>query len=479
MFKLPHRLLLAAIPACLANAALAQCPAPQWVRVNATEPSPRTAPGMAYHEASRRTILFGGMIGLDWPNVGAHGETLAWNGTVWTTLDPGGQVPFKRFETPLTYDSARGRIVLHSGAAIEWSPSNHHIPGTYEFDGTDWYFVHPTGPLARHAHGLVYDAARNVTVMIQGKHGMDDLWEWNSTAATWTHRLNGQMPSRGWAGAAYDPVRQRVVVFGGYSADFIKLGDTWEWDGTSWELRAPTQPQPAGPGERNGAQLAWDPVRQRVVMVGGESYTAQHSDMWEWTGSSWTPRQATGLTPRVNHALAYDTHRSRLIAVCGVRGGSSLGDTWELITDPRIDTAVNDVSVDVGSQAVLSVGASGTGTLSYQWFRGTVPLADDARIIGSTTATLTILGVQAADAGRYDVIITGACAQKTRSHGKLTVTCRADVNGSGGIDTADLTVLLGRFGQSVTPGTSGDVNGDGVVNTSDLTLLLAAFGSTC
>lgn len=455
------------------------CPTPQWVQMSATEPSPRNYPAMAYHEASRRTILFGGMIGLDWPNVGAHGETMSWDGTAWTVLNPGGDVPFKRFETPMTYDSARKRIIMHSGAAIEWSPNNHHIPGTFEFDGTDWFQVSPVGPLARHAHGLVYDAARNRTVMIHGKHAMDDTWEWDGVAGAWDFRVNGGMASRGWAGYAFDPIRARTVVFGGYDATFAKLGDTWEWDGNSWLLKAPTQAQPGGPGPRNGVAMTWDPVRQRVVMVGGESPTAQHTDVWEWDGTAWTPRATVGLTPRVNHAIAYDTHRSRLIVSCGVRGATSLGETWELVTDPRIDAAVPDAAADAGQTVVLGVGASGTGTLSYQWSKGAVPLTDAGRFSGTTSPSLTITGVRVIDAGEYFVTVTGQCAEKTRSHAGVSVICRGDLDASGGVNTSDLTAFLALFGATVPASNPADFNADGAVNTVDLVSFLAAFGSNC
>ena len=57
--------------------------------------------------------------------------------------------------------------------------------------------------------------------------------------------------------------------------------------------------------------------------------------------------------------------------------------------------------------------------------------------------------------------------------------CVGDLNGDNAVNTADLTILLGGFGTSVTPGSGGDVNGDGVVNTADLTQLLGRFGTTC
>jgi hypothetical protein len=58
--------------------------------------------------------------------------------------------------------------------------------------------------------------------------------------------------------------------------------------------------------------------------------------------------------------------------------------------------------------------------------------------------------------------------------------CAGDVNGDGGVNLADLAVLLSNFG---VPGASaysqGDLNDDDSVNLADLALLLARFGTTC
>jgi hypothetical protein len=57
--------------------------------------------------------------------------------------------------------------------------------------------------------------------------------------------------------------------------------------------------------------------------------------------------------------------------------------------------------------------------------------------------------------------------------------CVGDFNNDGAVNTADLTFFLGRFGQTVTPGSPGDINGDGAVNTQDLTTFLGRFGQPC
>ena len=54
--------------------------------------------------------------------------------------------------------------------------------------------------------------------------------------------------------------------------------------------------------------------------------------------------------------------------------------------------------------------------------------------------------------------------------------CRADINGDGVVDTADLGLLIGQFG---TAGPEADLNMDGVVDTADLGILIGEFGSMC
>lgn len=57
--------------------------------------------------------------------------------------------------------------------------------------------------------------------------------------------------------------------------------------------------------------------------------------------------------------------------------------------------------------------------------------------------------------------------------------CFGDLNNDGQHNTADLTILLAKFGQTVPLGTQGDITYDGVVNTADLTSFLGRFGAPC
>ncbi len=71
-----------------------------------------------------------------------------------------------------------------------------------------------------------------------------------------------------------------------------------------------------------------------------------------------------------------------------------------IASQPASQSAVPGVTVR------FNVGAIGLGPLSYQWrFNGT-NLVDGGHVSGATTASLTLANVQAAQAGRYSVLVS-------------------------------------------------------------------------
>ncbi len=125
---------------------------------------------------------------------------------------------------------------------------------------------------------------------------------------------------------AYDPLRQRTVMFGGWSAN--TAGDnTWEWDGKNWHKRFP-HTRPTG---RGGHAMAYDPVRKTVLMFGGGFGTTLLNDTWEWDGNDWLrlwPQNSP--SPRAPQ-MATDFTRNQIVLFGGYPGGVPrvpLGDTW-------------------------------------------------------------------------------------------------------------------------------------------------------
>ena len=110
---------------------------------------------MAYDEVRRRTVLFGGLIGTLPSGHGAN-DTWEWDGTTWTDVATP-HAPPARFGHSLTWDAARGRIVLFGGSTDQRSL----LADTWEYDGRDWTRrSSPTSPPARSGHGATFDTAR-------------------------------------------------------------------------------------------------------------------------------------------------------------------------------------------------------------------------------------------------------------------------------------------------------------------------------
>ncbi|WP_414662095.1 immunoglobulin domain-containing protein [Horticoccus sp. 23ND18S-11] len=105
---------------------------------------------------------------------------------------------------------------------------------------------------------------------------------------------------------------------------------------------------------------------------------------------------------------------------------------------PTIITQPLSQSATGGTIVTLSVVARGTAPLSYQWRKGTVGLLNGGSVAGATTATLTLTGVAAADAGSYDVVVTNAVSSVTSAAAQLTVNA-ATITWTFGADLANAT----------------------------------------
>lgn len=123
---------------------------------------------------------------------------------------------------------------------------------------------------------------------------------------------------------AYDPVRRRVVLFGGISGT-VYLGDTWEFDGSQWTLMSTN-----GPAPRRGLKMVYDTANRRTLLVGG--YVPGQTgavDVWAWDGATWRliddagPAFTYSVLAQNESAVAFDQSRAMLVLVL------SNGQTWE------------------------------------------------------------------------------------------------------------------------------------------------------
>jgi cysteine-rich repeat protein len=300
-----------------------------WIeRPTSTKPPARFAPVMAYDTKRSRIVLVGGCTnGAIGPCSTSADDVWEWDGASWVDRTPAKR-PVGRAAAGGAYDSARGELVMFAGAAKSV------FADTSSWNGVAWSGRDSVAPTARSIDAMAYDAERGVTVAYGGFQmfgWLDETWLWSGNA--WLQaKPQTSPPARTGAAAAYDPVRKRFVVFGGYgTATQTPFSDTWEWDGLSWTQLNPVKIPPA----RAHAAMAYDAAYGTMVMFGGcESmiYSAcagiRLGDTWEWNGSEWAERTpSTTPAPRYGHSLTYDAARANVV-LFGGSNGYPLDDTW-------------------------------------------------------------------------------------------------------------------------------------------------------
>jgi cysteine-rich repeat protein len=238
---------------------------------------------------------------------------------------------FPRMSLAMAYDGARGRVVLFGGDWGSFSPSN----DTWEWDGATWRQLAlraTTLPPPRRGHVMAYDAARRVVVLFGGQAPtlglLDDTWIWDGTTWKDVTPLGTKPTPREFATMAYDPVRKRVLLFGGKPGSAGFSQQTWSWDGAAW---TDVTPASTNPDPRANSAMTYDPVRDRIVLHGGKGSVA-YNDTWEWNGSAWADRTPASGNPaaRLDHALAYDPVGGKVVMHGGfIDGVNVTNETWE------------------------------------------------------------------------------------------------------------------------------------------------------
>lgn len=216
------------------------------------------------------------------------------------------------FRSAMVWDAARERVVLFGGADEQDVP---HAE-TWEYDGTAWTQRTPAhSPPARLAHGMVFDPRRGVTVLyggnrlVAGQDVLDDTWEYDGT--DWRQVVTASAPpARDAMALAWDGVRQEVLLFGGYDVSAVR-GDTWSFDGQRWLELTPA----TSPGARSSAAMVWSADAGVAVLNGGLGATAE----FEWTGTDW--RATSACCNAVARHVLVDTPFG-FLSLGGEAGGS-------------------------------------------------------------------------------------------------------------------------------------------------------------
>jgi hypothetical protein len=239
-----------------------------WVHwdVAGDPPGERHSPQWGYDPARQRLLVFGGYGYHD----AGSGELeylndvweLSLDGTpTWTELHPTGTPPSGRLAGASVYDPLRQRFVGFGGTR--------GLPvDTYELDLSGeptWRTVPTTGPTPRAGYGMatIFDPVRDRMLIFGGSTSDDywgvhnDVWELSLLDATpaWHQieldSLSAPSPRRTLA-AIHDPLRDRMVIFGGWDSGpgvSAFLNDAWALSlspAPHWDPLQPSSALPVG-----------------------------------------------------------------------------------------------------------------------------------------------------------------------------------------------------------------------------------------
>ena len=273
-----------------------------WTQSAASSPSMRPNAAMASDGAG--VILFGG--GNSTTNV----QTWRWINGAWTLLAPP-QSATGRAAHQMAYDVARARVVLFGGSSSP-APTN----DVWEWTGSTWVVRNVKVSPTHRTAAIAYQPLRGRSLLFGGS--TNDVWEWDGSA--WIERFPATVPGPK-NNASLIGTREGALLFGGGPIDG---NETWTWNGTTWTKRTTA----TVPASRFGASLAYDSLRNRVVMFGGATGSVPLDETWVWDGVDWMQQTPTrSPSARTNAAMAYDSRRDRVVLFGG--SGGSATDTWE------------------------------------------------------------------------------------------------------------------------------------------------------
>ncbi len=304
-----------------------------WAELAPTQaPSPRYDHAMVLDGAGQTAYLFGGE-----GQFGVQDDLWAFDvGTQqWERMLLSGAGPSARAGHVLAFDNATRRLVIfggrgEGGGLLEdlWTIE------TATFTARQ---LRTNGPSARQyiAAAIDLSSRRLLVAFGLGADGIaSDTWTFDLQTGSWAPLATGdQAPTPRWgAEAAWDAAAARLVFFGGQDAEKSLPVDFWSLDlaGGTWEsVRLAIQP----PG-RTGFLLIPNEEDQSLLAFGGNTLTGLAADVWlydekrqEWGKGKAQPREAP---KREGHCGIYDPHRRSLIIFGGRGENGLLGDTWEL-----------------------------------------------------------------------------------------------------------------------------------------------------
>jgi hypothetical protein len=323
---------------------------PGWIQLSpaGAAPSARAGAQAIYDTARRRMVVHGGLGSAVLGDVWALSLDAS---PTWAELSPTGMPPPPRGAGAAIHDPVNGRMLIYGGIGGVTPGVTLGDLWALTLGSLAWNELAPAGgpPPPRQFPSAVYDLAGRRMIVFGGSRFVsanedievtDPVWSLNLDASPRWTPVGGDLPPRRTHSAGiYDPLRNRIVLYGGFQAGGASPGTFYS---DTWELALGISPRwtlltPAGgsPGPRSGHSAIYDPVRDRVLVFGGNRAATRYSDVWELTlgpTPRWTQLATSGGPPpeRTMHAAIYDSRLDRMVVYGGNGGLEILWDIWTL-----------------------------------------------------------------------------------------------------------------------------------------------------
>ena len=365
-----------------------------WSRlpITGTLPRARTEASVAYDAGRDRLKLYGGGGGngsdYDWRRYDLFEYAPA---TGWSLLEQTGEDRYIGVAPGVGLDRRPRRALVFGTGSREVMPIRIGFgPGR----GHDWevepFNVDGNRPSAREFACTAWDSLGDRAILYGGRLSnteVGDLWQWRDTqwpAPAWSRLVaEGDPPVPRWGAASvFDPVRRRLIVFGGIAS--APLQDVWALTlaGTPRWTRLTVRGVP--PSARFCASAVYDSRRDGMIVYGGNAGSEQSPaplrDAWFLSfadGDAWMPLDTRGTPPlgRWMHAAMYDPVRDRMLVLWGRDA-----------TGARFDCAALELAAQPTWREYVPAGQSGQSRWGHAMVYDEV--ADRALILGGEVSTI-------------------------------------------------------------------------------------------
>ena len=336
--------------------------------------------------AAGEVMTFAGMAKIAGSADGS-GADARFRNPVWLVVDPAGGL----FVSDTDNHTIRRITTAGMVTTLAGMPGQ---PGTADGTGSSARFYYPSG--------LALDAFRNLYVVDWWTHAIRKVRPdgiVTTVAGSKVHELTGSADGTGTAARFRSP----------NSVALDALGNLWVTDTENHTIR----------------KIALSPVieeapESKVAIVGTTveftveaSGSAPFSYQWRKNGVALSGKTDPSLF--LANIAPDDAGSYSVVVTNGTGEATSSGASLTVTSLPSITVQPVGSTVDWGRSWTVSVTATGTEPLGYQWRK------DGVVIIDATGASLTISNVTPADAGAYSVAISNSAGTVISSGAPLSV----------------------------------------------------------